>query len=66
MWLMALLAALAVAGLGYGVVLVEDVLYNTSELIVAIIGAVGVGSLFCLMAFVSPRHRLSQQSGSAA
>ena len=52
MWLMALLAALAVAGLGYGAVLVEDVLYNTSDLIIAIIGAVGVGSLFCLMVFV--------------
>lgn len=52
MWLMGLLAALAVAGLGYGVVFVENVLYNTSQLIITIICAVGVGSLFCLLVFV--------------
>ena len=65
MWLMALLGALAVAGLGYGVVFVENVFYNTSQLIIAIIGAVGVGSLFCLMVFVvlgiAYRYNLDQQ-----
>ncbi len=52
MWLMALLAGLAVAGLGYGVVFVENIFYNTSQLVITIICAVGVGSLFCLLVFV--------------
>jgi len=52
MWLMVLLVALAVAGLGYGMVLEESVLDNTSPLILTIICAVGVGSLFCLLVFV--------------
>src|SRR6185295_15580843 len=52
MWLMALFAGLAVAGLGYGVVFVENVLYNTSQLVITIICAVGMGSLFCLLVFV--------------
>lgn len=65
MWLMALLMGLAVAGLGYGVVFVENVLYNTSQFIIAIICAVGIGSLFCLLVFmglgIAYRNNLDQR-----
>jgi len=65
MWLMALLAAMALACLGYGLIFVENVFYNTPQLIIAIICAVGVGSLFCLLVFlglgIAYRNNLDQR-----
>ena len=65
MWLMALLAGLAVAGLGYGMVLEENVLDQASPLILAVICAVGLGSLFCLVVFmclgITYRNNLDQR-----
>jgi hypothetical protein len=51
-WLMALLTALAVAGLAYGVVLADNFPYNTPQFIIDIIYALGVGSLISLLAFM--------------
>lgn len=50
--LMAVLTALAMAGLGYGVILADNFPYNTPESIVNLIFAVGLGSLISLVAFV--------------
>jgi hypothetical protein len=62
---MALLTMLAVTGLGYGAVLVEDFPYTTQQSIINIIGALGVGSLICLLAFaglgIIYRWKLDQQ-----
>jgi len=64
-WLMAMLAALAAAGLGYGAVLVDDFPYNTQPFIINLICALGVGSLICLVALVGLgmfyRMRLDQR-----
>jgi uncharacterized integral membrane protein len=51
-WLMVILIALAVAGFGYGEVLVENFPYNSQQPIIDIICALGVGSLISLLAFV--------------
>ena len=51
MWLTALLTTLAVAGLGYGEIFVDNFPYNTPPLILNLIYAVGLGSLISLMAF---------------
>ena len=51
-WLMALLSALAVTGLSYGVLLVDNFLYNTPKFIINFIAALGFGSLISLLAFV--------------
>lgn len=55
-WLMALLAALAMAGLCYAVVFLADHPLNPSQLaarlVVRIFCALGGGSLFCLLAFM--------------
>jgi hypothetical protein len=54
-WLMAGLTALTVAGLGYGVVLVDNFPYNTPQYIINIICALGLASMFCLVVFVGIR-----------
>ena len=51
-WLMAILTALFVAGLGYGTVLVANFPYNAPRFIVNLIYALGLGSLISLLAFV--------------
>ena len=54
-WLMALVAGLAMAGLGYGAVLLDDfpgrISVFTSLSVIKIFCAVGIGSLVCLLAF---------------
>lgn len=50
-WLMAMLAVLAVAALGYGMILVASFPYNAPRSIVDLIYAVGLGSLISLLAF---------------
>jgi hypothetical protein len=50
-WLMAVLTALVVAGLGYGTVLVDNFPYNAPQFIVNLIYALGLGSLISLLAF---------------
>ena len=50
-WLMAILAALAVAGLGYGTVLVDNFPYNVPQFVVNLVYALGLGSLISLLAF---------------
>jgi hypothetical protein len=54
-WLMSLLAALAVACLGYGSILFENFPHNTSHLLIKIILAMGLASSICLVAFASIR-----------
>jgi hypothetical protein len=54
-WLMAVLTALAVAGLGYGMVLVDNFPYNTPPFILNLICAVGLGALISLLAFTGLR-----------
>src|ERR1017187_8658547 len=51
-WLMAMVTALVVAGLGYGTVLVDNFPYNAPQFIVNLIFALGLGSLISLLAFV--------------
>jgi hypothetical protein len=51
-WLMAMLTALVVAGLGYGTVLVENFPYNVPQFVVNLIYALGLASLISFMAFV--------------
>ncbi|HXC97711.1 MAG TPA: hypothetical protein VN048_00110 [Verrucomicrobiae bacterium] len=54
-WLMAMVAGLAMAGLGYGAVLLDDfpgrISVFTSLSVIKIFCAVGIGSLICLLAF---------------
>jgi hypothetical protein len=54
-WLMALLTALVVAGLCYAAVLVDNFPYNTPQLIVNIICALGLASMICMVVFVGLR-----------
>src|ERR1017187_5559189 len=51
-WLMAVLMLLAMVGLGYAAVFLNNFPYNTSKHIINIICALGVGSLISLLAFV--------------
>jgi hypothetical protein len=51
-WLMAVLTALAVAGLGYPAILLENFPYNAPQFIMNLIWALGLGSLISLLAFV--------------
>ena len=51
-WLMALLTALVVAGLGYEVILVDNFPYNIPQSIINIICGLGMGSLISLLAFM--------------
>ena len=64
-WLMAMLAVLAVAALGYGMILVANFPYNAPQYFVNLIYAVGLGSLISLLAFaglgVIYRWRLDQK-----
>ncbi len=50
-WLMAIITALVVAGLGYGTILVENFPYSTPQFIINLICALGLGSLISLLAF---------------
>ena len=52
LWLTAMLTVLAVAGLGYGVVFVDNFPYNMPHFIVNTAFAVGAGSLISFLAFV--------------
>ncbi len=51
MWLMAILTALAVAGLGYPAILVESFPYNVPQLTLTLVCALGLASLICLLGF---------------
>jgi hypothetical protein len=51
-WLMALLTALAVAGLGHAAILMENFPYGAPQFIVDLLCALGMGSLISLLAFV--------------
>lgn len=51
-WLMGILTALALAILGYGVILVDNFPYNTPRFIVNTICELGTGSLISLLAFM--------------
>ena len=65
MWLMAILTALVVAGLGYPVILVENFPYNVPQFTLNLVCALGVASLICLLAFVglgmAYRRKLDQR-----
>jgi len=50
-WLMAILAALAVFGLGYGMILVNNFPYNVPQFIANIFCALVVSWLICIIAF---------------
>ena len=56
-WLMALFAALSMAGLGYSAVFMAKYPLNLSEItsqwIIKLLCALGVGSIICLVAFLS-------------
>jgi len=51
-WLMAMLIALVVAGLGYEIILVDNFPYNLPQIIINIVCGLGVGSLISLLAFM--------------
>ena len=51
-WLMAMLIALVVAGLGYEMILVDNFPYNMPQLIINLVCALGLGSLISLLAFM--------------
>jgi hypothetical protein len=51
-WLMTMLTALVVAGLGYEVILVDNFPYNLPQLIIDLLCALGLGSLISLLAFM--------------
>jgi hypothetical protein len=54
-WLMAMLATLAVAGLGFAVVLTDNFPYNLPPFILNLICTLAVGSLISLLAFAGLR-----------
>ena len=64
-WLMAILTALVVAGLGYPAILVENFPDTVPEFIVNLVCALGAASLVCLLAFASLgmvyRNKLNQR-----
>ncbi|MGA9453320.1 MAG: hypothetical protein WBW41_18490 [Verrucomicrobiia bacterium] len=64
-WLMAMLIALVVAGLGYEMILVDNFPYNLPQLIINLVCALGIGSLIGLLAFMGLgmvyRMKLDQQ-----
>ncbi len=64
-WLMAMLIALVVAGLGYEMILVDNFPYNLPQLIINLVCALGIGSLISLLAFMGLgmvyRTKLDQQ-----
>jgi hypothetical protein len=65
MWLMVMLIALVVAGLGYEVILVDNFPYNLPQLIINLVCALGIGSLISLLTFIGLgmvyRSKLDQQ-----
>jgi hypothetical protein len=66
-WLMSVLAALAVAGLGYAAILFENFPQDTSHLFIKIISAMGLASIICLVTFAGLsmvyRMKLNQRRG---
>ena len=64
-WLMAMLIALVVAGLGYEMILVDNFPYNLPQLIINLVCALGIGSLISLLVFMGLgmvyRIKLDQQ-----
>src|SRR6185295_2765928 len=52
-WLMVQLLLLAVAGLGFAAVLLDDFPQNKSHLVIKVLCALGLGSLICLLMFVT-------------
>ena len=64
-WLMAIFTALAVAGLGYPVILVEGFPYNVPQFTLNLVCALGVASFICLLLFVglgmAYRRKLDQR-----
>ena len=64
-WLMAILTALVVAGLGYPAILVENFPYSAPQFIVNLICALGLASLICLLVFaglgMAYRKKLDQR-----
>lgn len=50
-WLMALLMAFALAGLGYAAILLDDFPQNKSQLIIRVFSALGLASFISLLAF---------------
>lgn len=54
-WLMAVLAALAMVGLGYAAVLIENFPQGLSQPVAKIISALGLASMVCLVVFVGLR-----------
>jgi hypothetical protein len=65
MWLMAVLTALAVAGLGYPAILVENFPYGASQFTLNLICALGLASPICLLVFaglgMAYRRKLDQR-----
>ena len=55
-WVMALLVALSLAGLGYSTIFLTDRPLNTSQIVTQLVSkvlcALGLGSLICLVSFV--------------
>jgi len=51
-WLMAIITALAVTGLVYPAILVDNVFYNVPHFVVDLIFALGLASLFCCTVFM--------------
>jgi hypothetical protein len=49
------LTALAVAGFGYAVVLIDNFPYNTPQFIINIVSALSLASLICLVVFMGLR-----------
>ena len=65
-WLMAMLIALVVAGLGYEVILVDNFPYNLPQLIINLVCALGMGSLISLLAFMGLGMVYRSKAGPAA
>ena len=65
-WLMAILTALAVAGLGYPAILVENFPYTAPQFIVNLVCALGAGIADLSAGFCGPRDGLSPEAGPAA
>ena len=59
-WLTAMMTALVVAGLGYGLLLGDDFPRNMPQFILNIIYGVGLGSSFAALPSLSGRGRLSR------
>jgi len=66
-WVMALLAGLAVAGLGYSAVLLEDFPQNRTQFVIRMFCALGLASLVSLLSFIGywiiARGELDDQRG---